>query len=157
MDGPRIATAALILAAGFVSDAASQTAGHGTSSNRAALPSISEVLNGRTELVTYRGVRAVKLIPSPEAEGKDEDMMAILDGPEFENGTILIDVAGAPRPGTPPDSRGFIGVKPLRLDDRRPPAVASRTVGAHGIISPRQLRFLHRPSTPVGLPQDPAP
>jgi hypothetical protein len=111
MDGPRIAaTAALILAAGFVSEAASQTAGRGTSSNRAALPAISEVLNGRAELVTYRGVRAVKLIPSPEAEGKDEDMMAILDGPEFQNGTILIDVAGAPRPGTPPDSRGFIGV-----------------------------------------------
>ena len=37
-------------------------------------------------------------------------MLALLDGPEFKDGTIQIDVAGAPRPGTPPDSRGFIGV-----------------------------------------------
>jgi hypothetical protein len=104
------ATAALVMTAGFVSEARSQTAGHGTASNPKTLPAIAEVLNGHTELVTYRGARAVKLVPSPEAGGKDEDMLAIVDGPEFKNGTILIDVAGAPRPGTPPDSRGFIGV-----------------------------------------------
>ena len=90
---------ACILATGLASQARSQ-----------ALPRISEVVNGRTEPVTYRGVRAVKLIPSPETEGKDEDMMAILDGADFKDGTIQIDVAGAPRPGMPPDSRGFIGV-----------------------------------------------
>ena len=76
----------------------------------AELPAIAEVLNGRTELVTYRGVRALKLVPAPETAGKDEDMMALLGGAEFANGTIQIDVAGAPRPGMPADSRGFIGV-----------------------------------------------
>jgi hypothetical protein len=75
-----------------------------------ALPTILEVLNGRTEVVTYRGVRAVKLVPTPEVAAKDEAMMALLDGEEFKNGTIRIDVSGAPRPGTPPDSRGFVGV-----------------------------------------------
>jgi hypothetical protein len=76
----------------------------------AELPVIAEVLNGHTERVTYRGVRAVKLVPGPETAGKDEDMLAILDGAEFKDGTIRIDVAGAPRPGMPADSRGFIGV-----------------------------------------------
>jgi len=74
------------------------------------LPTFSEVVNGRAELVTYRGVRSVKLVPAPETAGKDQDMLAILDREEFKDGTIQIDVAGAPRPGMPADSRGFIGV-----------------------------------------------
>jgi hypothetical protein len=74
------------------------------------LPAISEVINGRTDTVTYRGVRALKLVPAPETAGKDEEMLALLDGPDFRNGTIQLEVAGAPRPGMPADSRGFIGL-----------------------------------------------
>jgi hypothetical protein len=74
------------------------------------LPAIAQVLNGRAEVVTYRGARAVKLVPLPAAEERDEEMLALLDGPDFHNGTIQLDVAGAPRAGVPPDSRGFIGV-----------------------------------------------
>ena len=69
----------------------------------------AQVLNGHTEIVDYRGRRAVKLVPSPETAGKDLDMLAILAGNQFQDGTIDVDVAGAPRPGMPPDSRGFIG------------------------------------------------
>ncbi|NOT28949.1 MAG: hypothetical protein HOP15_00715 [Planctomycetes bacterium] len=69
-----------------------------------------EVLNGRVELVDYRGRRAVKLVPSPETLGKDEDMLALLAGDRFRDGVIEVGVAGTPRPGTPPDSRGFIGI-----------------------------------------------
>lgn len=68
------------------------------------------VANGRTELVDYRGRRAVHLIPAPDTAGKDEDVLALLDCAEFQDGTLEIDVAGAPRPGMPPDSRGFVGV-----------------------------------------------
>jgi hypothetical protein len=74
------------------------------------LPAIAQVRNGRAEAVTYRGARAVKLVPLPGAEGRDEEMLALLDGPDFRNGTIELDVAGAPRAGVPPDSRGFIGI-----------------------------------------------
>jgi hypothetical protein len=102
--------AALIVSAAFSSAATGQTASHEAVSARPQLPVVSEVLNGHTAVVTYRGVRAVKLVPAPETDGKDEDMMALLDGAEFHNGTIQIGVAGAPRPGTPPDSRGFIGI-----------------------------------------------
>lgn len=68
------------------------------------------VLNGHTEIVEYRGRRAVKLVPSPETAGKDADMLAILAGNQFQDGTIEVGVAGAPRAGAPPDSRGFIGI-----------------------------------------------
>jgi hypothetical protein len=74
------------------------------------LPTISEVINGRVDTVSYRGVRALKLVPAPQTAGKDEEMLALLDGPDFKSGTIQLEVAGAPRPGMPPDSRGFIGV-----------------------------------------------
>ncbi|MGH7580035.1 MAG: hypothetical protein ACREM9_07680 [Gemmatimonadales bacterium] len=93
MTAQLLAAAALLTAAGF-----------------ADLPKVAEVVNGRAEIVTYRGVRALKLVPSPESAGKDEDMLAILEGPEFKDGTIELDVSGAPRPGSPPGARGFIGV-----------------------------------------------
>ena len=99
MNARIITTAALIVATGLASRARCQT-----------LPTISEVVNGHTERVTYRGVRAVKLVPGPETAGKDENVLALLDGADFKDGTIQLDVAGAPRPGMPPDSRGFIGV-----------------------------------------------
>jgi len=59
-----IAAAALIVATGFASEARSQTAGRQPSRVHPELPTISEVVNGHTELVTYRGVRAVKLVPA---------------------------------------------------------------------------------------------
>src|SRR5215216_3367877 len=70
----------------------------------------SEVLNGRTEVVEHRGRPSVKLVPSPETAGKDADMLAIVGENQFKDGTIEVDVAGAPRVGMPPDSRGFIGI-----------------------------------------------
>ena len=74
------------------------------------LPPVAQVLNGRAEVVTYRGARAVKLVPQAGAANKDEDMLALLDVPDFHNGTIELDVAGAPRAGAPADMRGFIGI-----------------------------------------------
>lgn len=74
------------------------------------LPAIVEVVNGHVETATYRGVRALKLVPAPESFGKDEDMLALLDEAEFQDGTIQLAVAGAPRPDAPADSRGFIGI-----------------------------------------------
>jgi len=70
----------------------------------------SEVLNGRASITDYRGRRAVKLIPAPEMLGKDADLLAILAGSRFKDGTIDVDVAGAPRPGAAADARGFIGL-----------------------------------------------
>jgi hypothetical protein len=67
-------------------------------------------IGGKVEPVNYRGRSAVHLAPSADAEHGDGDMIAILAGPDFKNGTIELDVAGAPRAGAPDDARGFIGV-----------------------------------------------
>jgi hypothetical protein len=74
------------------------------------LPPIAEVINGSINRVTYRGKSALRLDPMPASAGKDENMLAIVDGPAFVNGTIEIEVAGAPKPTAPPDSRGFVGI-----------------------------------------------
>jgi hypothetical protein len=75
------------------------------------------MIGGEAESVTYRGRSAVHLVPAPESENSDHDTLAILTGSDFKDGTIEIDLAGSPRPGAPPDSRGFIGVA-FRVQDK---------------------------------------
>jgi hypothetical protein len=69
-----------------------------------------ELVNAKAELVTYRGQRAVRLVPLPGRENSDDGMLAILTGSDFKDGTIEVELAGTPRAGAPPDARGFIGV-----------------------------------------------
>lgn len=66
--------------------------------------------NAKIEAVTYRGRKAVHLVPPAGQENADGDMLAMVTGPEFKDGTIEVDVAGLPRAGAPADARGFIGV-----------------------------------------------
>jgi hypothetical protein len=67
-------------------------------------------VDGQAEVVTYRGRRALHLAPTAGHENADEDMIAIVTGPDFKDGTIELDVAGTPRAGAPESMRGFIGV-----------------------------------------------
>jgi hypothetical protein len=69
-----------------------------------------ELVNAKAEPVTYRGERAVRLVPLPGQESGDGAMLAILAASEFKDGTIEVEVAGAPRPGVAPDMRGFVGI-----------------------------------------------
>ena len=62
----------------------------------------------RAEAVTYRGKRAVRLVEDPAAPGVEA--VALVDGSDFGDGIIEIDVAGVPGPGAPLDARGFVGV-----------------------------------------------
>jgi hypothetical protein len=62
-------------------------------------------VNATVKSVEHRGRSAVQLVP-----GGGEDVLAIVKGSSFTNGTIEVDLAGAPRAGAPADSRGFIGV-----------------------------------------------
>ena len=65
-----------------------------------------EMVNAKGEVVTYRGRRAVHLTP----DGKDGQMLAIVTNTDFKDGTIELDVAGAPAGTVPGGARGFIGV-----------------------------------------------
>ena len=71
-----------------------------------------EVFNGKAEVATYRGRRAVHLTaPLGRFDPEDnEPVHAFVAGVDFKDGTIEADVAGAPMPGAPADARGFIGI-----------------------------------------------
>jgi hypothetical protein len=69
-----------------------------------------ELINARAEAATYRGRRALHLLPAAGKENSDENSLALLDGSDFKDGTIEVDLAGAPHPGAAPGMRGFIGI-----------------------------------------------
>jgi hypothetical protein len=73
-----------------------------------------KLINVKAGAATYRGRRAVRLIDEPggvpEAAPAGGNTMAIVSGTSFEDGTIEVDVAGAPRSGAFEGARGFIGI-----------------------------------------------
>lgn len=69
------------------------------------------------EAVTYRGRKAVRVVPAVPADAElataknDEGGgIVVVQGTAFHNGTIEVDVAGMPRAGAVPDARGFVGL-----------------------------------------------
>ncbi|HYV17434.1 MAG TPA: hypothetical protein VFC25_00210 [Verrucomicrobiae bacterium] len=75
-----------------------------------ALDSIAGLaLHGvRAEAVSHRGRQAVRLVEDPASPATEP--VALIEGSDFGDGTIELDVAGAPAAGAPSDARGFIGV-----------------------------------------------
>ena len=69
-----------------------------------------DVVDGKAEIATYRGRRALHLAPSPDHQLDEDSMLAIVTATDFKDGTIAVEVAGAPRAEAAADSRGFIGV-----------------------------------------------
>ena len=97
---------ALLAAAGFAGSAAGRA-----ESGRIALDRVAglELVRCRAEVADYRGKRALRLLYPAGQETADTSMIAVIPGTEFKDGTISLDVAGAPRPDVP-GSRGFIGL-----------------------------------------------
>lgn len=75
-----------------------------------------EIVDGKAEIVTYGGRRALHLSPPPDLQTNDASVLAIVTAADFTNGTIEVEVAGKPRAGAPADSRGFIGIM-FRVQD----------------------------------------
>ena len=69
-----------------------------------------EIVDGKAEITTYNGRRALHLAPLPDHQKTDESVLAIVTATDFKDGTIEAEVAAAPRAGAPADSRGFIGI-----------------------------------------------
>ena len=59
----------------------------------------------KAEPVSYKGRKALRIT----SEGGDNGF-AIVAGPEFQDGTIEVDLAGEPGPGAQSQARGFVGV-----------------------------------------------
>lgn len=68
-------------------------------------------------LATLHGDDALRLVLTPDAVTPDCPTFAIIDGTNFHNGVIEIDVAGQPLPDAPPQARGFIGIAFRIRDD----------------------------------------
>jgi hypothetical protein len=64
-----------------------------------------ELRNVRAEAVQYRAAAAVRLVGATDGDG-----MAVIKGSRFHDGSIDVDVAGAPGKGAAGDARGFIGI-----------------------------------------------
>jgi hypothetical protein len=64
-----------------------------------------EPVNVTIEETSYKGKKAVRIIPVNDAE-----TIAILKDKTFENGAIEIEVAGKPLPNANSGARGFIGI-----------------------------------------------
>jgi hypothetical protein len=59
----------------------------------------------KAEPVTYKGRKAIRITSDGGENG-----FAIVAGPEFQDGTIEVDLAGEPGPGAQSQARGFVGV-----------------------------------------------
>ena len=71
----------------------------------------AEPVKIQSEVTRYRGRRAVRVV---NIEGKGartgEQVIAIVKRSDFKDGTIEADLAGMPRQGAQPDTRGFVGI-----------------------------------------------
>ncbi len=65
-----------------------------------------QLRQAHAESATYLGKQAIHLTPAPGGG----DGVAILSGSEFQDGTIEVDLAGAPTRGAGGFARGFIGI-----------------------------------------------
>ena len=66
----------------------------------------------QANVVTYRGRRAVRIVndDGPAGGVSGGQVLAIVKRSVFKDGAIEADVAGFPRPGAKPSTRGFIGI-----------------------------------------------
>jgi len=76
-----------------------------------------------SDVATYRGRRAVHMVNDDRGIVKGNrsggESLAIVKGSMFKDGTIEVDLVGIPRPGSPPDTRGFIGIA-FRIQENGP-------------------------------------
>jgi hypothetical protein len=67
-------------------------------------------INANGQIVNYRGKRAAHMTALPGGEKDKGSMMALVNGTDFRNGTIEVEVAGVPIAAMDATARGFIGV-----------------------------------------------
>jgi hypothetical protein len=66
--------------------------------------------NVKTEMVTYKGRRALRVADAAAADVGDGERLVILSKTQFQDGVIEIDLAGEPGPGAAAGARGFVGM-----------------------------------------------
>jgi hypothetical protein len=59
--------------------------------------------------VEHQSLKAVRVTPSADSAG-GEDQLVVIDGAKLKNGTIELEMSGAPGAGAGGGARGFVGV-----------------------------------------------
>jgi Domain of Unknown Function (DUF1080) len=74
----------------------------------------------QAEIASYRGRRALRIVndDGPAGTVTGGQVLAIVKASDFKDGTIEAAVAGFPRPGAKPSTRGFIGIA-FRIQNKR--------------------------------------
>ena len=73
-------------------------------------PAHLELRGAKAESVTYRGKRALKLTGEAAPQGGGGDGRGVLKGKSFRDGTIELELAGAPMASAGEAARGFVGI-----------------------------------------------
>src|SRR5262245_1158539 len=73
-------------------------------------PSEMQPRNVKTELVNYKGKRALRVSDTAAAGVSDGERLVILNKTEFQDGVIEIELAGEPGPNAGEGARGFVGM-----------------------------------------------
>jgi hypothetical protein len=81
----------------------------------------------------FNGRICVEVRPSGDYPAPDRDYFAYVPGLDMRDGTIEVELAGAPLPGAPGGARGFAGLA-FRIDE------AGGTLRVRGYISPPHQR-----------------
>lgn len=66
--------------------------------------------NVKTELVIYKGRKALRVIDAAPVDVADGLQLVILNTPEFKDGTIEVEMAGEPKENAENGARGFVGM-----------------------------------------------
>ena len=72
-----------------------------------------EVHNIKADVTEYHGRRSVRLTRRTDRgadASSDAESIAIVDGTDFQDGTIEAEIAGMPAADAPADARGFVGI-----------------------------------------------
>ncbi|HEV8133603.1 MAG TPA: hypothetical protein VGP85_02955, partial [Pyrinomonadaceae bacterium] len=69
-----------------------------------------KLVNVTTESVTYNGRAAVRVTDAAPTGLGDEGRLAVLSNTDFQDGTIEVDLTGAPLPNASEGARGFVGL-----------------------------------------------
>ena len=69
-----------------------------------------KLLNVKAEPVTYEGRKAVRVTDAAPPDLGDEGRLAVLSNTDFQDGTIEVDLTGAPLPNAGEGARGFVGL-----------------------------------------------
>jgi hypothetical protein len=69
-----------------------------------------KLLNVTAESINYKGRKALRVTDAAPPDLGDEGRLAVLTDTDFQDGTIEVDLTGAPLPNAGEGARGFVGL-----------------------------------------------